>query len=566
MKLCLAATNPTVGHLERNGELLVERMASAHRLGADLVAFPELAICGYPPRDLLLEQGFVERCEQAADQVAGRAPVGLTVVIGCPARTGGAPDAWQYTNSLFVYRDGRRVARYDKRLLPTYDVFDEDRYFVPGSEPVIVDCAGTRVGLAICEDLWRGEDVGFGGRYEGAADPVTELVDGGAQVILAPSASPFVLGKSEEHERILAGHARRHGVIVASVNQLGGNDDLVFDGRCLLVGPDGRAVRRTVPFEPELVAADMGDGAGLAPRLSEAPEATDQLIGALVLGTRDYLAKTGFRQALLGLSGGIDSAVTAALAVAALGAENVLGVSMPGRYSTGHSRSDAADLADRLGMRLLTIPIGGPYDGFRAAIDPALGQLGQAALGEQLPDVADENLQSRSRGTVLMTLSNRLGAVLLTTGNKSELAVGYCTLYGDMNGGLAVISDVPKLQVYEIARRMNAFPDTFGFSTAPIPEATITKPPSAELAPGQLDSDSLPAYDVLDEIVVRHVERRQSAETIVAETGFGGMDVERMVRLIALNEYKRKQAPVGLKVRGVAFGSGRRMPIAQRWR
>jgi NAD+ synthetase len=426
-----------------------------------------------------------------------------------------------------------------------------------------LEIGGRRVGIAVCEDLWRGEDVGFASRYRSGPDPVAELRAAGAELVVSPSASPFVVGKIDTHEKILAAHARQNGVWVASVNQLGGNDDLIFDGRSLLVDPGGRTLRRTRPFREAQLIVDLDGELEAVPE--PPPEPTDELIDALVLGTRDYLRKTGFTDALIGLSGGIDSAVTAALAAVALGPERVLTVSMPGRYSTEHSRTDAEELAERLGVRYLTIGIGEPFDGFTRALDAGLAGLGEPALGCRLPDVAEENLLSRCRGTILMTLSNRTGALLLTTGNKSELAVGYCTLYGDMNGGLALLSDVPKGDVYGVARRLNAAPERYGLPGPPIPQAILDKPPSAELAPDQQDQDSLPEYDVLDEIVIRHVERRQSVETIVTETGFDPEVVQRIVRMTARSEYKRKQAPVGLKVRGVAFGAGRRMPIAQRW-
>jgi NAD+ synthetase len=562
MRLCLDGLNPTVGAIDLNRDRIAERIRSARAAGVDLVVFPELAICGYPPRDLLLEDGFVEACEQAVASLAEETS-GIAAAIGLPARDPRAPDARRWNNAVAVYRDGRPVGRCDKRLLPTYDVFDEDRYFVPGDGATVIDIAGRRVGFAVCEDLWRGEDVGFASRYRTGPDPVGELAQAGAEIVVSPSASPFVLGKIDTHERILAAHGRRHGIWLASVNQLGANDDLIFDGRSLLVDPGGRTLRRTRPFHEARLTVDLQDELTASPE--PAPEKIDELIDALALGIRDYLRKTGFSDALIGLSGGIDSAVTAALAAIALGPERVLGVSMPGRYSTDHSKSDAARLAEQLGVRYESIPIGQPFDGFGGAIDPALERIGEPALGSELPDVAEENLLSRCRGTILMTLSNRTGALLLTTGNKSELAVGYCTLYGDMNGGLAVLSDVPKGDVYAVARRLNEAPGRHGMAGSPIPQAILNKPPSAELAPDQRDQDSLPAYEVLDEIVARHVERRQSAEAIVRETGFDPTEVRRVVRMTALSEYKRKQAPLGLKVRGVAFGAGRRMPVAQRW-
>jgi NAD+ synthetase len=469
------------------------------------------------------------------------------------------------------------VDYYDKRLLPTYDVFDEDRYFEPGDRAVVIDVptsAGVRrVGLSICEDLWKGEDAGFALRYQRRADPVAEVVRARAEVLVSPSASPFVLGKGRRHRSILTKHATRHGIFVASVNQVGGNDDLVFDGHAAVYDPQGRALGFGPGFEESVVLLDIPphaagtSGAGEAPTdpvLSSPDE--ELLFRALALGTRDYLRKTGHSKAIIGLSGGIDSAVTCAIAAAALGSENVLGVAMPGKYSSGHALADALELARRLGVRCVTAPIGKPFDGFRTTLDATFGELGARTLGEQLPDLAEENLQSRARGTILMAISNRTGAIVLTTGNKSELAVGYCTLYGDMNGGLAVLSDVTKIQVYKLARWLNAQHARAGFSAPPIPDSTITKPPAAELAPDQRDEDSLPPYAVLDEVVERYVEQKQSISRITSETGFDRNLVARIARLIDTAEYKRKQYAVGIKVTSVAFGSGRRVPIAQGWR
>ncbi|MCA9271982.1 MAG: NAD+ synthase, partial [Phycisphaerales bacterium] len=487
---------------------------------------------------------------------------GLTIVFGVPLRH--VAHEGTLTNSLVVYRDGKRIARYDKRLLPTYDVFDEDRYFRSGNTPVVIEVDGLKIGLSICEDLWKGVDVGRGDRYEGQADPVAELVNAGARMIVNPSASPFVLGKHDRHLAILSQHAERHGVPVLAVNQLGGNDDLVFDGSAWAVDKSGRLAVAGGRFSDELVIVET-DGLDHAEPISDDhTHGASAMIEALTVGVRDYVRKTGFRSVCLGLSGGIDSALTAAIAARALGAENVTGIAMPGKYSSQHSIDDAKDLADRLGCRFAVVPIEKPFAGFGAALDPLFETLGHRRLGVELPDLTEENLQSRVRGTTLMALSNRSGDLLLTTGNKSELAVGYCTLYGDMNGGLGVLGDVPKTLVYEISRELNANHARYGFEREPIPERTITKPPSAELAPNQVDQDSLPPYEVLDEIVRRHVEERQSAERIVAECGFDGAVVRKMVRLIAINEYKRKQTPVTLKVTGVAFGPGRRVPIARK--
>ncbi|MDQ7014388.1 MAG: NAD+ synthase [Planctomycetota bacterium] len=581
MRTALIQFNPTVGDLDANTARMVEMLAEARAQGAELAVFPELAVCGYPPRDLLLHEGFVAACVKAAKRLGEEHSAGLTLVFGCPLpvdRENAPHDPGRgIANSLLAYRDGEMVDSYDKRLLPTYDVFDERRYFVPGDRAVVLDVPTSlglrRVGLSICEDLWKGEDAGFASRYLRAPDPVAALVEAGADTIVSPSASPFVLGKGRRHRDILIAHAARHRVNIAAVNQVGGNDDLVFDGHAAAYDARGHPLGFGPGFEDAITIVDiplpMRDQINHADRpidpvLTEADE--ELLFRALVLGTRDYLRKTAHRRVLLGLSGGIDSAVTCAIAVAALGPDNVLGVAMPGKYSSDHALADANDLADRLGVRCVTVPIAPPFEGLRETIDPALRTLDEHPLGAELPDLAEQNLQSRARGAILMAISNRTGALLLTTGNKSELAVGYCTLYGDMNGGLSVLSDVPKLWVYRLARWMNAHHADAGLATPPIPASTIEKPPSAELAPDQRDDDSLPPYDVLDPIVERYVEGKQAAPTIVAETGFARDLVARITRLIDINEYKRKQTPVGIKVTAVAFGSGRRVPIAQRWR
>jgi NAD+ synthase (glutamine-hydrolysing) len=560
VKIALAQLNPTVGDIAGNTRLIEDAITLAQSGGASLVVFPELVICGYPPRDLLRVQDFVQRCESSARQIGETRSKGLAIVIGTPLRNRRGSVA----NGLLVYRDGLEIARYEKRLLPTYDVFDEDRYFEPGDSAVVFEHDEKRVGLAICEDLWRGEDAGASERYADAVDPIAALKDRSIDLLAVPSASPFVLGKHQKHRQIVAQSASMLGVPVASVNQVGANDDLIFDGRSCVVTANGRTLCEANAFLPDLVLVETADD-------SHAPDpiAIDDerlLIDALTLGTRDYLAKCGFRSACLGLSGGIDSALTAAIGVRALGADNMLGAAMPGPYSSEGSMTDAYALAENLGMRCITMPIAAGFDGHRAILDEAFRTIGTRALGEDRPDVTEENLQSRVRGALMMGLSNRTGAMLLTTGNKSEVAVGYCTLYGDMNGGLALISDLPKTLVFQVSRYMNEHFESLGFASPPIPQATIDKPPSAELAPGQLDTDSLPPYDILDEIVDRHVERSQSAAQIIRETGHDPTLIERICRLIDVNEYKRRQYAVGLKVTSIAFGPGRRMPIAQRWR
>lgn len=601
MRIALAPINPTIGDIAGNSALVMQAVFAAAQQRVDLVLLPELALCGYPPKDLLASEGFVQQCEDSAAVVAREllaAGAGtITVVIGLPMRSSNGA----ITNSLAVLREGKVIGRYDKRLLPTYDVFDEDRYFEPGLKATVIEvpvleqgrATGStgvvRVGLSICEDLWMGEDAGFSWRYAQSGDPVAELIHAGAQVVLSASASPFVVRKGQKHVEILAGHAKRHGVTVASVNQLGGNDELVFDGHAHVLGHTGELLASRELWGDEKAPAPLvvdvpvlgGERASTAVRSTalravstSGDRASDErhVFHALRLGVRDYLHKTGFRSAIIGLSGGIDSALTCAIAVAALGSDNVLGVAMPGPYSSDHSKSDAYDLAKRLGVHCITLPLTQPFDGFASAMNQAFAAIKQPSLGEKLPDIAEENLQSRIRGTMLMTISNRTGAMVLTTGNKSELAVGYATLYGDMNGGLAVLSDLSKQWVYRLSRFISSefasLPGLEMCKLPPIPPGSIDKPPSAELRPNQTDQDSLPPYEVLDAILAMHIEERLSQRAILARTaGQPGLDeatVSRVLRLVRIAEYKRKQAAIGLKITSVAFGSGRRMPIARK--
>ena len=568
MRPAFAQINPTVGDLRGNAALMLAAAKDAAAEHADLILFPELAICGYPPKDLLLAEGFVARCELACASLAAdvaKIDPHLTVLVGSPRLNSSGGIA----NSLLAFRESRLIASYDKRLLPTYDVFDENRYFTPGSTPVVIDVPDrnnqtTRVGLAICEDLWKGQDAGFAARYLNDPDPVPALIAAGARVIAVASASPFVLGKGRRHHDLLRNHAVSHRAFVLSVNQVGGNDDLIFDGHAAAYDPTGRLIATLPGFTPALTVFDLAPRDPAAPDLAPREPDDLQLFQALVLGVRDYCRKTGFIKSLIGLSGGIDSAVTAAIAAIALGPANVHGIAMPSVYSSDHSLADAYDLAKRLSLPISTIPISPAVEGLRGSIDATFKELRLNTLGQALPDLTEENLQSRVRGTLLMALSNRTGAIVLTTGNKSELAVGYCTLYGDMNGGLAVLSDVSKQWVYRLARFMNANFAQLGFTTAPIPQRSIDKAPSAELRPNQTDQDSLPPYDILDAIIDRYVERKQSPDTITRDGGFEGSVVRRVCRMIDLAEYKRKQAAVGLKVTSVAFGTGRRVPIAQK--
>ncbi len=449
-------------------------------------------------------------------------------------------------NSAVLVGGGAVGARFRKALLPTYDVFDEDRYFEPFHGPQLLDVCGRRLGISICEDIWNDRDFWQRRRYH--HDPIDELARAGADAIVNLSASPFTVGKHHKREQMIGSMARKHRRPVLYVNQVGGNDDLIFDGCSCAFDAAGVPFARARAFEPDVVVCDLAAPAPIAPPADVGAES--EIWRALVLGTRDYVRKCGFRSVVLGLSGGIDSALTAAIAAEAVGAEHVLGVLMPSPYSSGGSVADARALAANLGIRTLTL-----------RIDPAMrafAEILREPFSEQPCGVAEENIQARIRGTLLMALSNQRGALLLTTGNKSELSVGYCTLYGDMNGGLAVIADVPKTMVYRVARWRNE-----NAGRAIIPESSLTKAPSAELRPNQTDQDSLPPYDVLDDILQRYIERHEPVDRIVA-AGFDPQTVGRVLQLVDAAEFKRKQAAPGLKVTDRAFGTGWRMPIAKR--
>jgi len=545
MKIALLQVNPTVGDLQGNRTLILDALRDASAAGADLAATPELALVGYLPRDLLLSPGFVRKSREALDALA-RDAVGLPpVLVGVPEPNPG-DEGRPLFNSAALLKDGAVAQHFRKALLPTYDVFDEDRYFEPFHGPQILDLAGRRLGISICEDIWNDRDYFQRRRYH--HDPIEELVHAGADVVINLSASPFTAGKQRKREEMIGSMAKKHRVPVAYVNQYGGNDDLLFDGRSSMFNGGGAPVARGRSFDADVVVCDIDTAMPIAPPADLGIES--EVWRALVLGTRDYARKCGFRSAVLGLSGGIDSALTAAIAAEALGADQVLGVLMPSPYSSRGSVDDARELADNLGIETMTLPI----ESLMCSFDGTL----RAALGAEVPGVAAENIQARIRGNLLMALSNTRGALLLTTGNKSELSVGYCTLYGDMSGGLAVIADVPKTLVYAVARWRN---DTQG--RAVIPESSLTKAPSAELRPNQTDQDSLPPYDVLDAILQRHIEQHQSADEIVA-AGYDRDTVARVLRLVQIAEFKRKQAAPGLKVTDRAFGTGWRMPIAGR--
>ena len=543
MRIALAQLNTTVGDIAGNEALVLEAYRRGVEAQVELVLTPELSLTGYPPRDLLLRESFIRANQAALERLAAAVgEVGLIVgFVGENPVRPGRP----LTNAAALLHRGRVVAIRTKTLLPTYDVFDEDRYFEPASENAVIHWEGRKLGLTICEDIWNDAEFGVQRRYR--PDPAAALVASGAQILINLSASPWQLGKEQRRSALLRSLARRHQVPVVYCNLVGGNDELVFDGRSLAFNSAGGCLGEAAHFSSDFLIVDT-EASGDRPLAPVADEAL--LHDALVLGMRDYVGKCGFRSVVLGLSGGIDSALVAALAVEALGAENVRGLALPTEFSSAGSIDDARSLAENLGIRFDVVPIQGSFEALKRQMEP---------LFEGRPeDTAEENLQARLRGVTLMAMSNKFGSLLLTTGNKSELAVGYCTLYGDMCGGLAVISDLPKTWVYRVSRWMNRDREI-------IPSSSITKAPSAELRPNQTDQDSLPPYEVLDAILEAYVVEDRPAAEIIA-TGFSEADVRRVVRLIDLSEYKRRQAAPGLKVTSRAFGVGRRQPVAQRWR
>ncbi len=573
MRIALAQINPTVGDIAGNARLIETSISRAADAGADLVVFPELAVIGYPPKDLLLKPVIVQQCADAVQKLARRC-TDVAALIGYPCPADSRRGRMLYNAAAFCHR-GQVRYRHVKSLLPTYDVFDETRYFEPAltgaggpgatAAPVadksdLARLGAVTLGVTICEDLWNDGYIFERPLYHD--NPARRLANLGAQIIINCSASPFVMDKHDFRLRLLGHTASRHKVPVVFCNQVGGNDELIFDGNSCVFDASGNLIAQARDFEEDLLVADVPIGPDARPASMVGAghhEGVASVYHALVLGLRDYCRKCGFKSVVVGLSGGIDSAVTAALAVGALGKENVRGVGMPSRYSSEGSVADARELAENLQIPFDVVPIAEAHAAFEQMLGPVFVGLD--------PDVTEENIQARCRGVVLMAMSNKFGSLLVTTGNKSELAVGYCTLYGDMAGGLAILSDVPKMMVWTLARWINedeASPLLKQFGKSVIPEATIVKPPSAELRPDQTDQDSLPPYEVLDQIIERYVEREQSARQIIDETGIDSETVLRVVRLIDLNEYKRKQAAPGLKVTGRAFGFGRRMPIAQR--
>src|ERR1700683_750451 len=543
MKIALAQFNPTVGDFDGNSKKIIELAEHAKSRGADLAVFSELCVCGYPPQDLLERPAFLERNHTQVMQLAKALPMPSIVgYVGKAADSTGKPA----TNSAGLIANGRLIFEQHKMLLPSYDVFDESRYFQPAHTQMVIPFSDQKLGLTICEDCWNDKNFWAQRLYD--RDPVSELVGKGSTLLLNISASPYVMGKRELRHQMLGTLAAEHNLPVVYVNQVGGNDSLIFDGASMAVMPDGRVAAQAFSFEEDLVIFDSETGQG---DVREQPGVEiESAYHALVLGTRDYVYKCGFKKAVVGLSGGVDSALVCTVAVDALGAANVLGVAMPGPYSSEGSLRDAKALAVNLGIEFKCLKITDVFNCYRGVLSETFAGMPE--------DATEENLQARIRGNLLMALSNKLGHLVLSTGNKSELSVGYCTLYGDMAGGLAVISDVPKTLVYELSRFRNRDREL-------IPLASLTKPPSAELRPGQTDQDSLPPYDVLDRILRGYVEDLKSPQEIADECGFPIALVREITRRVDRNEYKRKPAAAGLKITSKAFSVGRRLPLANRF-
>lgn len=556
LSICVAQLNFVVGDMVGNARKIVDAALQAYQRGARLLLTPEQAICGYAAEDLFLRPAFIDACDDALKLVATETAhlKGLHIVVGHPARAGqSATERRERSvavahlhNAASVLCDGRVTHTYAKRELPNYQVFDERRYFVPGHAPCVIDVGGVRVGVLICEDAWFDA-------------PAADAKAAGAELLAVINASPFHAGKGGEREATMRERARTTGLPLVYAHLVGGQDEIVFEGRSFVLAADGSLAGRAVSFEETLFDIALTRQAAawnIAATTDRAHSPEADLWHALVLGVRDYLGKNGFPGAILGLSGGIDSALVLAIAVDALGADRVRTVMMPSPYTADISWIDARDMAARLGVRYDEIAIAPQFEAFKASLGKEFAGLPE--------DTTEENLQARIRGTLLMALSNKFGSIVLTTGNKSEMATGYCTLYGDMAGGFAVIKDVAKTMVFKLARWRNAH-DPYGTGVNPIPDRIITRPPSAELRPDQKDQDSLPEYDVLDAIIERYMENDQSPDSIVA-AGFARSDVDKVVRLIRINEYKRRQAPVGIRVTHRSFGKDWRYPITSKYR
>jgi NAD+ synthase (glutamine-hydrolysing) len=548
MQIALGQINTTVGDVTGNTDLVLGKATEAAARGAEIIVFPELTLNGYPPRDLVEKESFLERTEFELNRLA-EATRNLDIAILC-GYVGRVPESGgkRATNSAAVLEKGKITFRTHKMLLPTYDVFDEARYFVPAQQQELCTIRGRKAAIIICEDAWNDKEY-WEGRRLYKRDPVEELARAGADILLTINASPYYMGKRALRQGIFQATAKRFGLPVVYVNQVGGNDQLIFDGSSFALDANGDMLASAPSFREDLVLVDVEAGTGDVHR--DLADENEAVYDALVLGTRDYIRKCGFRKVLIGLSGGIDSSLTAAIAVEAVGAENVTGVGMPGPYSSEGSVTDARVMAEKLGINFHLISIKPAYHSFLEELSPVFAGMPM--------DVTEENLQARLRGVTLMALSNKMGAMVLTTGNKSELAVGYCTLYGDMCGGLAVISDVPKTLVYELTRLANRR------HAGAIPDDVLTKPPSAELRPDQKDSDSLPPYEVLDQILKGYIEQNKAPAAIAMQIGANEALVRDIINKVDRNEYKRQQAAPGLKVTTKAFGVGRRVPIAQRF-
>jgi NAD+ synthase/NAD+ synthase (glutamine-hydrolysing) len=543
VKIALGQINPTVGDFSGNAAKIVDFSLRAKSAGAGLILFPELSVCGYPPRDLVERPSFVAHNRHSAERIAVQT-AGIAVICGL-VTPADSDTGKTVMNSAALLMDGTIAFIQSKMLLPTYDVFDEMRNFAPAKKQELFAFCGNRMALTICEDAWNDKQFWVKRLY--TVDPVESLIQAGGNFVLNISGSPFWIGKREFRRDMLASIARHHKVPVVLVNQVGGNDSLVFDGSSIVLNREGTVIAQGKSFEEDLVYFDSQALTGEMHEQMAGDEAS--AYSALVLGTRDYIRKCGFDKAIVGLSGGIDSALTAAIAADAVGSENVIGVGMPGPYSSQGSIDDARAMAENLGIRFELISINSAYEAYR--------QMLKEVFTGRKADVTEENIQARCRGAVLMAISNKFGAIVLSTGNKSELGVGYCTLYGDMVGGLAVISDVPKTLVYRLAEYVNSRKPV-------IPRASIEKPPSAELRPDQKDSDSLPPYEILDVILEDYVEDLHPADRIAKDRGFDIELVRRVIRMVDRAEYKRQQAAPGLKISPKAFGYGRRFPIAAR--
>jgi NAD+ synthase (glutamine-hydrolysing) len=552
MKIAIAQLNPIIGDLPGNAAKILQAAQQAALSGARLLLTPELSLCGYPPRDLLLNPSFIEAMNKTLQELAQQIPANLAVLVGTAEENQQAHDngGKSLFNCMALLDQGSIKQIFHKRLLPTYDVFDERRYFEPGLQANYFTLDDTVIGVTICEDLWNDEE--YWGKRSYAINPIADLAILGVDFIVNLSASPYSVSKQKSREAMLRYSAIRYRQPIIYVNQVGGNDDLLFDGNSFALNRKGEIVCRALGFDTDVAYVDYDTKHyDLLPSsiISVCESEDEEIWRALVLGVRDYAQKCRFSSSVLGLSGGIDSALVAAIAAAALGKENVLGILMPSPYSSDHSISDALALGDNLGIKTQIIPIGELMQGFDNAL---VGLFAGTEFG-----LAEENIQSRIRGNLLMAVANKFGYLLLSTGNKSEMAVGYCTLYGDMNGGLAVIADVPKTRVYSLCNWLNS-------NSEIIPNNILVKPPSAELKPGQLDQDSLPAYEVLDDILQRLIHNHQSAAQIVA-AGHDAVTVNRVIQMVARAEFKRRQAPPGLKITDRAFGTGWRMPIASNW-